>query len=59
MAREEVLAPLGRALLMTGQNDKVFLEINPETGDSDALRLDILLLQGQAYLATGNDGDGR
>lgn len=52
-AREDVLAPLGRALLMTGQNGKVLQEINPESGDSDALRLDILVLQGQAYLATG------
>ena len=53
VTREEVLAPLGQALLMTGQNGKVLLEINQESGDSDALRLDILVLQGQAYLATG------
>jgi putative PEP-CTERM system TPR-repeat lipoprotein len=53
VAREDVLAPLGRALLMTGQNDKVLQEINPESGDSESLRLDILVLQGQAYLATG------
>ena len=53
-AREDVLAPLGRALLMTGQNGKVLQEINQESGDSESLRLDILVLQGQAYLATGN-----
>jgi len=52
-AREDVLAPLGRALLMTGQNGKVLQEINPESGDSESLRLDILVLQGEAYLATG------
>jgi putative PEP-CTERM system TPR-repeat lipoprotein len=38
---------------MTEQNDKVLQEINPENGDSDDLHVDILVLQGQAYLATG------
>ena len=52
-AREAVLVPLGRALLMTGQNDKLLQAITPETGDSVALKVDILMLQGQAYLATG------
>ena len=52
-AREAVLVPLGRALLMTGQSDKLLQTITPEAGDSDALQVDILLLQGQAYLATG------
>jgi putative PEP-CTERM system TPR-repeat lipoprotein len=50
--RETVLVPLGRALLMTGQSDKLLQTITPEVGDSDALKVDILLLQGQAYLAT-------
>jgi putative PEP-CTERM system TPR-repeat lipoprotein len=53
VAREVVLVPLGRALLMTGQSDKLIQTITREEGDSEALQLDILLLQGQAYLATG------
>jgi len=52
-AREAVLAPLGRALLMTGQSDKLLQAITPEAGDSKVLQVDILLLQGQAYLANG------
>ena len=52
-AREAVLVPLGRALLMTGQSDKLLQTITPEAGDPDTLEIDILLLQGQAYLATG------
>lgn len=52
-AREAVLVPLGRALLMSGQSDKLLQTITPEAGDPDALKVDILLLQGQAYLATG------
>jgi putative PEP-CTERM system TPR-repeat lipoprotein len=51
--REAVLVPLGRTLLMTGQNDKLLQAVTPEAGDSDALKVDILLLQGQAYLTTG------
>lgn len=51
--REAVLVPLGRALLMTGQNDKLLQAITHEAGDPEALKVDILLLQGQAYLATG------
>jgi len=53
VAREAVLVSLGRALLLSGQNDKVLKTITPEAGDSEALQADILLLQGQAYLATG------
>jgi len=53
VAREAVLVPLGRALLMTGQSDKLLQTITHEAGDSSALKVDILLLQGQAYLATG------
>jgi putative PEP-CTERM system TPR-repeat lipoprotein len=51
--REAVLVPLGRALLMTGQHDKLLQTITREAGDSEALQIDILLLQGQAYLTTG------
>jgi len=51
--REAVLVPLGRALLMTGQHDKLLQTITREAGDSEALQIDILLLQGQAYLGTG------
>jgi putative PEP-CTERM system TPR-repeat lipoprotein len=53
VAREAVLVPLGRALLMTGQHEKLLQTITREAGDSEALQIDILLLQGQAYLATG------
>ena len=53
VAREAVLVPLGRALLMTGQSDKLLQAITPEVGDSELLRADILMLQGQAYLTTG------
>ncbi|MGD8617702.1 MAG: PEP-CTERM system TPR-repeat protein PrsT [Gammaproteobacteria bacterium] len=55
VARQEVLVPLGRALLMTGQNNKVLQTITPEAGDSETLRADIQILQGQAYLATGKN----
>lgn len=51
--REAVLVPLGRALLMTRQSDKLLQTITAETGDSEILQGDILLLQGQAYLASG------
>ena len=51
--REAVLVPLGRALLMTGQSDTLLETISPEADDSKALKVDILLLQGQACLATG------
>jgi putative PEP-CTERM system TPR-repeat lipoprotein len=50
--RERVLAPLGRALLMSGQAGRLLAEITPEAGDPADLKRDILLLQGQAYLAT-------
>jgi putative PEP-CTERM system TPR-repeat lipoprotein len=52
-AREAVLPSLGQALLITGQSDKLLRTINHETGDSEPLNLDILLMQGQAYLASG------
>jgi len=55
VARKDVLVPLGSALLMTGQNDKVLQTITLEDGDSDTFRADILILQGQAYLATGKN----
>ena len=51
--RETVLTPLGRAWLMTGQYDKVLQGLVQESGDSSELALNIQLLQGQAYLATG------
>ena len=54
MSREVVLEPLGRALLMTGQNDRLLQTIHRESEDSSALKIDILLLHGQAYLASQN-----
>jgi putative PEP-CTERM system TPR-repeat lipoprotein len=53
VARDVVLVPLGRALLMAGKYTELLQAITPEAGDSDALQFDILLLQGQACLATG------
>ena len=50
-ARNELLVPLGRAWLMTGQIDKIFTDINVEPGDSKELKVDILVLQGKAYQA--------
>jgi len=52
-SREAVLVPLGHALLMTGQNDRLLETTSPEAGDTAILKVDILLLQAQAYLATG------
>jgi putative PEP-CTERM system TPR-repeat lipoprotein len=52
-SREAVLVPLGRALLMTGQNDRLLETTSPEADDTKALKVDILLLQAQACLATG------
>jgi putative PEP-CTERM system TPR-repeat lipoprotein len=51
VSRETVLEPLGRALLMSGMNDELLKRIFVEASDSKALKVDILLLQGQAYLA--------
>ena len=50
--RERVLEPLGRALLMSGQYNKLLNTITAQAGDPAKLRIDILLLQGQACLAT-------
>jgi putative PEP-CTERM system TPR-repeat lipoprotein len=50
--RERVLAPLGRALLMSGQAGRLLAEVTPQAGDPAGLKRDILLLQGEAYLAT-------
>lgn len=52
-SREALLEPLGRALLMTGQSEKLLQTIHYKAGDSSTLQVDILLLQGQAYLALG------
>ena len=54
VTREAVLVPLGHAWLMSGQHDKVLQGITQETGDSPELVIDILVLQGQAYLVTRN-----
>jgi len=43
--------PLGRAYLLQGRNDELLAEITPEEQFPDAVRADILQLQGQAYLA--------
>ena len=53
VVREDVLLPLGRALLLTGQDDTLLQNVTREEGDSEALQTGILLLQGQAYLASG------
>jgi len=52
--RERVLAPLGRAWLMSGQNEKVLRDLIVQDGDSLLLKVDILELQGKAYLADQN-----
>ena len=52
-AREEVLEPLGRALLWSERNDEILDEISIEDGDSVPLKINILLLHGQAYFAKG------
>ena len=44
MSRELVLEPLGRALLMTGQNDRLLQTIHREPEDSSELKVSILLL---------------
>lgn len=53
VVREDVLLPWGRALLLSGQNDTLLQNVTREEGDSEALQTAILLLQGQAYLASG------
>jgi putative PEP-CTERM system TPR-repeat lipoprotein len=52
ISRKTVLPPLGRALLMTGQGDELLKTFFVESDDPQELRASILLLQGQAYLAT-------
>ncbi len=51
--RAEVLEPLGRAWLMTGHTDDLLQGIHIEADDPQPLRIDILLLQGSAYLSKG------
>jgi putative PEP-CTERM system TPR-repeat lipoprotein len=50
VGREAVLAPLGRAYLMSGQGGKLLQTILQEADDPPRTRIDILLLHGQAYL---------
>ena len=49
--REKVLIPLGRAWLMTGQSQKLAQNITVEASDPLMLKVEILVLQGNAYLA--------
>ena len=48
--RELVLVPLGQACLMSGETDKLLQTITPEADDPLQIKIDILLLHGQAYL---------
>jgi putative PEP-CTERM system TPR-repeat lipoprotein len=50
VGREALLLPLGRAYLMSGQGDKLLQAITLEADDPLQVRIDILLLHGQAYL---------
>ena len=52
ISREAVIPPLGRALLMTGQGDELLKSLFIEQDDAATLKVNILLLQGQAYLAS-------
>jgi len=49
--RSEWLVPLGQAYLMLGRYDDVLREITPEEDYPVKMRADILILQGDAYLA--------
>jgi len=49
--KTEWLVPLGQAYLMRGRNDEVLREITLEEDYPAELRADILVLQGNAYLA--------
>ncbi|GMQ87343.1 MAG: PEP-CTERM system TPR-repeat protein PrsT [Gammaproteobacteria bacterium] len=50
VGRKAVLLPLGRAYLMAGQGDQLLQAITREADDLLQIRIDILLLHGQAYL---------
>jgi putative PEP-CTERM system TPR-repeat lipoprotein len=52
ISREVVIPPLGRALLITGQSDELLKSLFIEQDDPVTLKANILLLQGQAYLAS-------
>ena len=49
--KTEWLVPLGQAYLMLGRNDEVLREITLEEDYPAKMRADILILQGNAYLA--------
>jgi putative PEP-CTERM system TPR-repeat lipoprotein len=51
LPREAVLPPLGRAWLMNGESEKLLKTLAPEADDPPGLQVDILVLQGRAYLA--------
>ena len=50
-SREAVLEPLGRALLMSGKSDELLELLAIEEGDPLPLKVDLLVLQGQAHTA--------
>lgn len=50
MSRDRVLMPLGRAWILTGESERVLQTIFVEDGDLLPLKIDILLLQGKAYI---------
>jgi putative PEP-CTERM system TPR-repeat lipoprotein len=51
VSREKVLIPLGRAWLMIGQSQKLVQNLTIEASDPLGLKVEILVLQGNAYLA--------
>jgi putative PEP-CTERM system TPR-repeat lipoprotein len=53
VAAEQVLVPLGRALLMQGAHQRVLDEIEPPKDASAVLEAEIFVLHGQAELALG------
>ena len=56
ISRDRVLVPLARVSILNGESNQVLQTVFVEEGDSILLRIDILLLQGRAFLEEQNPG---
>ena len=54
--RDRILVPLARVSILSGESKQVLQTVFVEEGDSLPLRIDILLLQGRAFLEEQNPG---
>jgi len=55
--RDNIIVPLGRAILAQGELDRALKEINPKGVIDDEIRVGVLMLRGDAYLSLGRLND--